>query len=547
MALTKVSGPMTLAGTVSVFDFMTPAEITAVKTNTWTTEVPDVTAAVQAALDNRNMIGGTINFPSGTYKINNSLLLWNTADANSTGIALRGEGPYSTIIESHTNNSPLFDIRGTKSFTSGGTGSTFFNGGGIYNMSLDGTYAVGDADAINVQGWQYGEISNCYITKFLRDGIRQWVDTGFSSADYSSSSIDIVNTTISDCAGQGVNQTGAIGAWSWKFNKVAINYCGMGATISSGGNSFIDCSFMGNGYSPAGTMRLGGSHLQIGVISGGAADIIIQGCEFDFARLAHVKVDYCSRISISRSRFIFNDRFLTGALTPSVGGVVLAAAGVDSNVQLLTIDSCITRVDTAGVCNAFLIANTANVQGVQVIGGIFTNTGGATLNKYVGFTSGSNYNLINDYSVIEHGIAPEFIQGRPRAEYIGQCSSPIVPTSAIIIFGTQETLNNQIFGTTLYNTSTGIFTCPITGYYSIDFMLSVIGATPAEYYQIYPRKNAVNLTEWQFTGTGLSRTMMIARYYVFCTAGDTLDIYNNGADGKTITGVYSQIVIKLVN
>jgi len=42
-----------LGDSVSVFDFMTSAQITAVKTNTWTTEVPDVTAAWSLEMDDK--------------------------------------------------------------------------------------------------------------------------------------------------------------------------------------------------------------------------------------------------------------------------------------------------------------------------------------------------------------------------------------------------------------------------------------------------------------------------------------------------------------
>ena len=508
--------------------------------------VTDDTAAIQAAINANAASGGTILFPAGTYKITSSLTWYNAVSANKPGISFIGEGRDSTILKSYIANGPLLDIRGTKSFASGGSGSLFFNGGGIYGIQFDGTNATGTSDAIYVQGWQYAEIIDCYIYKLPRDGIRQWIDAGFPNADYSSSSINITDTWIWDCAGQGVNQTGAIGAWSWQFNKILFGYCGMGATITSAGNSFIDCSFVGNGYSPAGGTRSGGSHLQIGSSAGGTNRIVIRGCEFDFARLAHVKLDYCQTVSISQSRFIFNDRNSTGSLTPTVGGVVIAPDSAASNVQTLTINDCSVRIDTAGICNAFVMSNTSNVQGVQVNGTVFSNGAGATLNKYVGFTSGSNLNLRYDYSATEYGISPSYIQGRPKPEYIGQATSATVPASGIIVFGTQETLNGQIFGSALYNTTTGVFTCSTAGYYDIDFMLSVVGATAVEYYQIQPRKNGSLLTEWPFTGTGLSRTLMTARYRVLCAAGDTLDIYNSGSSGKTITGSYSQLVIKLV-
>lgn len=506
----------------------------------------DDTAAIQAAIDAKALSGGTLLFPAGTYKITTSLLWYNPVDANKPGISFVGEGYDSTILKSYIGNGPLFDIRGTKSFASGSGGSRFFNGGGFYGMFFDGTNATGTSDAIYVQGWQYAEIVDCRIDTFPRDGVRQWIDAGFPNPDYSSSSINIINTWFWDCAGVGVNQTGAIGAWSWQFNKSLFGYCGQGANITSAGNSFTDCSFVGNGYSPAGVPRSGGSHLQIGSSTGGTNRIAMQGCEFDFARLAHVKLDYCSTIDISESRFIFNDRNSTGSLTPSVGGVVIAPDGAGSNVSSVLITNCNIRIDTPGICNAFYIVNTSNVQGIQVNGTVFSNNSGATLNKYLGFTGSSNLNFRYDYSATEVSASPTYVQGRPKDEYIGSATSATVPSSAIIVFGGQQALNAQIFSSTLYNTTTGVYTCATSGYYDVHFALAVEGATTAEYYQVRLRQNGGVSTEWQFAGTGLARTLMSAYYRVFCTAGDTLDIFNAGANGKTITGGYSQLVIKLV-
>lgn len=505
----------------------------------------DDTVAIQAAINAKAATGGEIFFPSGTYKITASLTWYNTVNANKPGISFVGEGRDSTILKSYIVNGPLLDIRGTKSFASGGTGSTFFNGGGIYGIKFDGTNSTGTSDGIYVQGWQYAEIVDSYIITFPRDGIRQWIDAGFPNADYSSSSINVINTWIWDCVGQGVNQTGAIGAWSWEFNKTLIAYCGTGATISSAGNSFIDCSFTGNGFSPSGVVRSGGCHLQIGTSSGGTNRITIEGCEFDYARLAHINLDYCNTISIQNNRFIFNDRNSTGSLTPTVGAVVIAPAGAGSNVQTLSINDCIIRIDTAGICNTFVMSNTANVQGVIINGTVFSNNAGATINGYVGFTS-SNRNLRNDYSATEYGLAPTYIQGRPKPEYIGACSSATVPANAIIVFGTQEAVNNQIFGTTLYNTTTGVFTVPTAGYYDIQMVLSVVSAASTEYYQIRPRLNNTALTEWEFIGNDQSRTTMLGKWRTFCAIGDTLDVYNAGVSGKTITSGYSQLIIKLV-
>lgn len=504
----------------------------------------DDTIAIQNAINALISTGGQLYFPAGTYKITATLNYISTINADLSGISFVGEGRDTTILKSYITNGPILNVQGTKSFSSGGTGSRFINGGGIYGIKFDGTNATGTADGVNVLGWQYAEINDCYFTTFPRDGIRQTIDAGYAGPDYTASSINIADTWVWDCTGVGVNQTGAIGSPSWQFNRVLIGYCGLGAYITSAGNSFSDCSFVGNGFSASGTSLPGGSHIQVGSSSGGTNRFTATRCEFDYARLAHVKLDYCSTVKISQSRFIFNDRNSTGSLTPSVGGVVIAAAGAASNVTQLELDQNNIRIDTAGVCNAYYMVNISNVQDIFATNTSYSNNSGATLNKFLGFTT-NRYNVRYNYYAYD-ALSNTVVCGKPKPEYIGNCSSATMPTSNVIIFGTQETVNNEIFGTSLYNTSTGLFTVPNDGYYEVYFSLDVIGATTAEYYQIQVAVNGSLACEFNYNGNSLAKTTMLGYNKVWCTAGSNIKIYNNGASGKSITSGSSQLVIKQV-
>ncbi|MEC5163738.1 hypothetical protein, partial [Janthinobacterium sp. CG_S6] len=72
-----------------------------------------------------------------------------------------------------------------------------------------------------------------------------------------------------------------------------------------------------------------------------------------------------------------------------------------------------------------------------------------------------------------------------------------------------------------------------------------VSATTAEYYQFQLRKNAVLVTEFNFSGNSLSRTLMAGSHRLHCNAGDAIDIFSSGVSGKAITGSYSQFFIKL--
>ena len=95
MSLTKVTNSMIQGAFVNVLDYLTPAEITDVQSNTGSI---DITAKVQAAIDAASAIstvgGAFVYFPTGTYSV--STLTWGQQ------VSMIGEGHYSSIIKANT-------------------------------------------------------------------------------------------------------------------------------------------------------------------------------------------------------------------------------------------------------------------------------------------------------------------------------------------------------------------------------------------------------------------------------------------------------------
>jgi len=87
-----------LGEVVSVFDFMTPAEIEAVKTNTWTTEVPDVTDAINASL----AAASVVYMPRGTYVISSAINI-------PSQTRIYGDGIDRTTIKATTSGSGIIN------------------------------------------------------------------------------------------------------------------------------------------------------------------------------------------------------------------------------------------------------------------------------------------------------------------------------------------------------------------------------------------------------------------------------------------------------
>lgn len=157
MSLTKVSNSMITGAPVSVFDFMTPAQIAAVQTGTYGSVTPaEITAAIQASLDYISQ-GGAYIFnkswilPQGTYNINDTL-----------------QYPASGVIEVQRSNlifeGTITQTDNTKDGIVFGNGS----GTGFYYCSIKGIRLFGDAAAQryanNAHGIQFDcTTANCEI------------------------------------------------------------------------------------------------------------------------------------------------------------------------------------------------------------------------------------------------------------------------------------------------------------------------------------------------------------------------------------------------
>lgn len=143
---------------VSVFDFMTDAQIADVKAGT----ASDVTAAVQAALDFVTNTGGELFAPIGTYPVS-ALRITDTSVVDdvqlSTRFILRGAG-HRTIFRA-TSASPILHI--------GNAGGTTLFDIAIKGIQLDGNSLA--AQCLRISATHRVRVSGCRISRALQDGI----------------------------------------------------------------------------------------------------------------------------------------------------------------------------------------------------------------------------------------------------------------------------------------------------------------------------------------------------------------------------------------
>lgn len=166
---------------VSVFDFMTTAQIADVQARTLSNSV---STAVQAAIDYVETNGGTLHFPSGSYRLDTTL----TVEANN--VFLDGEGHATVFVNGQTNVAAI-NI---------GDNTTRFNRGGIRNIAFaqrSGVTPVGGNIGMlvrKVANWHFENIEVHQFPASLRNGL-EFVDVSQSF---------ISDVGVQDCTNSGI-------------------------------------------------------------------------------------------------------------------------------------------------------------------------------------------------------------------------------------------------------------------------------------------------------------------------------------------------------
>lgn len=362
----------------------------------------DSTAAVQAAIDQLTATGGTVYLPAGEYRITRTLEWKNLRRERSSGILFLGDGMHASSLKSDGITGPLLRVRGVP--TSGKFSTTFFWGGGIQQLTLNGTGgAKEDHDAVEVLGWWYGRLEQLRIHSFSRHGIRAITDLQANpNPDFSASTLFATALSIERCGGWGFKDDGGVQASpSWTWSHCLFTFCGQGgAYVQSSAHAFTRCSFSACGWSSEkASPTLPGYGLFFDGAATAASREWVEGCEFDNNYTAHIGLRFASSSSFINNRFIFNDRYGAGHLCPGAG-VQIGAGDAKAALNGVEFRQNLFRFDKGGEAVAFDWVNSANVVNIDVQRSVFADnsSGSLRLTRYKGY---ENKKAANRYVVTD--------------------------------------------------------------------------------------------------------------------------------------------------
>jgi hypothetical protein len=515
------------------------------------------TGPLQAFFNEALRVGGQAFIDKGTY-LTAPLTLFKTSAQRHDGAKISGAGINGTVLN-FTGSGKAINIRGIPAANGTGTqsGTYFIWDLELSNMTLDGAAKTGNLDAVELVGLWNSKFENLTIRQF-RYGIISNGDLAYNpNPDWSSTTnCEVRKVNFERLTEHGFYNTVVQAAPGWKFTESLFVLCGQGGIqLASGGITVDTCGFAGCGWSSeTATPKVNGSGILIGGNVTVASQIVIKNCEFDTNYTSHIDFVFAGGVTLMSNRYIFNDRFPTGNICPTSGAVRIAAYGATNAVQNLTFMSEFFRLDDVSATGSpicFNFANNANVQNIRVIGAGFSDNN-STLNliRAQGHTSGNAW-ITNNYQLDLASLDAigSHVVGRPEAEYVatisGTPSTAGGNVEAVLPFSNQESVNASIFGATLYNTSTNVFTCPAPGYYTIYVNVAITATVSPEYNAIRLYVNGSYNSETGGVGGGVSRTHYSRQWRLFCAAGTTLQLREVCSVSRAISGANSLLQISL--
>lgn len=317
-----------LRDTISVFDFMTVAQITDVQNKT---KSLDVSGAIQEAVNFAK--GRYIFMPIGTYRIDSPIELnWSSEVGTiyEQGTKIIGESTIDTII---INRFAGYGLKHSVTSAQAAASKRMTNGElSGFSIQFDASSPVGAA-GIKLFSFWFGRIEDVMISGSKEHGIYLPVDPAISANpdNYSCAQLRVERCDIRSSTGWGINAGMFSIIWIIDSCYIVNNLLG-GVYTAGSGHSVVNTAIAGNGTNSA-SVGLHIAHAGVG----SPHNVHIRDNEMDNNWGCHIKLEGYSHI-------VEQNRFIQDASQGS-GGVNYR------NTHCVRIDPTLTGISACSVSN----------------------------------------------------------------------------------------------------------------------------------------------------------------------------------------------------
>ena len=462
--------------------------------------------------------GEVVYIPEGTYIFNEPIKKV-ASKSKDTGLKIIGAGMLKTIIKSRASNDYAIQITTN-------TDCYYTNDSWLQGFTLTTDRSNLNVQGIKLNGCWFVDLYRLKIEGMAGDGITSPLRTDISSYTdhYQTFQVRIEQCLINACSGWGINGACGVGFADVSIiDNHIVNNAGGGVYIGS--NNFIVSRNAINGNKNCGLM--------IDSVGSVANCSKVENNELDSNENYNIWCKALTTSMIACNRL--NAKEYNGALKPAVQ---IRFGDTGKQAGKLEIKNNEFKSDSPINAYASTAMNLSGLVTSKVVNNGFANNT-TNLTKYIGWNINNKVEVIEDNDIVYASSTVPCTIARLQTD---QNVSSTTSVGKIIFENKEIDLDG------CYNASTGIYTVPYTGIYSIDYTLTISGLSSGNEVRLSVYQGGNETRRCYYTASGIANETFSLITSTYAIAGTIIQVgayQNSGSDKAILPGSLSNsLVIK---